>query len=117
VYSRAWFRTAGITVRLVDGEAVRNQLSVEFIGGGHARRYPFIPEGEIWIEETLSPGDRAATIVHEAAEYRLMGRGTEYEWAHREASSVERKFRETYGDAPPPDDKLIELVRSELIGG
>ncbi len=106
-----------MTVRLVDGEAVRNRLSVEFIGGGHHRRYEFIPEREIWIEENLSPLDRAATVVHEASEYRLMGRSLDYERSHREASAVERGFREACGNEPPTDEKLTALMRSELIGG
>ena len=88
---------AGHRVYAVDGERVRNEVEVDFTMGGTRARWPFIPDGEIWVDACLSEFDRQATIRHEAEEYRQMtARGLRYEEAHDLANAVERRYRRRY---------------------
>jgi hypothetical protein len=86
-YSRA------VRVWIVDGELVRDLLYVDFTEGGHDRVYPFIPRGEVWLDDDLAARERGFVILHELHERRLMGRGWPYDGrrrsAHRDASRLE----------------------------
>jgi hypothetical protein len=85
----------GLSVYLVDGERVRNEIDVDFVNGGNAAVYPrYIPHDEIWIDDAQHPLDRTATALHELVERDLMlhhGRG--YDSAHDLANMYERAFR------------------------
>lgn len=81
-----------IQIRLVDGAKIRAK-HVEFVAGGHHRRYPWIPAGQIWVEENLKGCDLDATIVHEVTETQAMSHGMSYDDAHRLANSTERLYR------------------------
>jgi hypothetical protein len=85
----------GMRIFLVSGEYVRNHLEIDFTLGSHwvFKDSPYIPEGEVWIEETLAGFDREAIIFHEVFEAKLMRRGVPYEKAHARATEAERKFR------------------------
>ena len=86
----------GMKVFLVSGEYVRNHLEIDFTLGSHwvFKDSPYIPEGEVWIEETLAGFDREAIIFHEVFEVKLMRKGVPYEEAHARATEAERKFRQ-----------------------
>ena len=50
------FKVFDLTVYKVSGDEVRNlrkkhEITAEFIGGGHALVYHFIPKREIWLEK------------------------------------------------------------------
>lgn len=83
-----------VAVLLVRGAEVRAR-EVDFTMGGHHYRYPFIPEGEVWIDDAVSDGpDRAATVAHELAERTLMKHlGWAYDRAHTAANALERAVR------------------------
>lgn len=85
---------ANVMVWLVDGEYVRNHLNIEYVEGGHHYRYDFIPENEVWLEETLDKREISETLVHELHERRRMKHdGWDYDKAHEEASKVEAEVR------------------------
>lgn len=79
---------------LVDGTRIRDDISVDFVGGGHHYVYPWIPEDEIWIAADTPEADRAAFLVHELRERALMIRGEPYESAHEAANQLEKFVRE-----------------------
>ena len=83
----------GIKVWVVDGEAVRDLLMVDFAGGGHDKVYRFVPEGEIWIDDAISPRERRFLVLHEAHERWLMAAGRSYREAHWSATELEDYFR------------------------
>lgn len=91
------FKTAGVMprIRFVDGGKVRDNLSTEFVLGGHHYRYNFIPEDEIWIERLIADDqDRLAIIAHEIIERALMkSRGMKYDAAHETANKFEIAMR------------------------
>lgn len=61
-----------LTVWLVDGKATRDNFNIDFIGGGHHWRYPWIPGNEIWIEEDVPENERLHFLIHELHERNLM---------------------------------------------
>jgi len=79
----------GIDIWLVDGELVRNFFDVEFTEGGHDLIYPFIPQGEVWIDDDVNDGEREYVVIHELSERGHMNKGLTYNQAHRLALQAE----------------------------
>ena len=88
------FKDFSISVKLVDGEETRNK-EVEFTMGGHAGAYPdLVPDGEIWLDNSLGKNDLIATAKHEFTEMMLMKfLGVEYDKAHDMANDGEIDLR------------------------
>lgn len=90
------YSTPDVQIWLVDGQLVRDFFLNEYSEGGHDRVYPFIPEGEIWIEQVLSENERRFIILHELHERFLMGsKGGKktYPNGHHGATIVESHYR------------------------
>ena len=83
----------GFDIWIVDGAKVRRELFIEFFGGGNDQRYKFIPEGEIWIDNSISVEEAEFTIIHEIFERELMKQGMNYVPAHHLAAQEELKAR------------------------
>lgn len=83
----------GLEVWLVRGELVRDFYFTDYSEGGHDKVYAFVPKGEIWIDDDLSPHERRFVLLHEVHERRLMADGWEYLSAHRSASEIEYACR------------------------
>jgi hypothetical protein len=87
-------RIGDIKVMLVDEDAVKDKLYLDFTEGGHPGRYRFVPHGHIWIARNLSQKCRMSAIVHELHEMGLMlNDGMNYEDAHASACKVEAAAR------------------------
>lgn len=88
-------RGGGLTIYLVNGEHVRNEIDVDFVNGGNGAIYPdYIPQDEIWIDDAQHALDRTATTLHELIERDLMlHHGRNYDSAHDMANVYEREFR------------------------
>jgi hypothetical protein len=84
----------GIKVFQVDGEAVRLHHFADFVQGGNHEVYPWVPEGEVWVEDGLSRSKVLLTTLHELVEVAWMKRGRTYPTAHTYALSVERYCRQ-----------------------
>jgi len=82
-----------ISVWLVDGEYVRNNIDVDFTNFGHHYSYDFIPDCEFWIGKENSLHEQRFYIDHMLVEQRLMKEGREYEDAWGEADKVQRRER------------------------
>lgn len=83
----------GQKIYAVDAETIRNGPDIDFTTGGNPSRYRYVPPGEVWIENTLSPTDMAPTIVHELVEAKLMRGGMSYDDAHDRANAYEKTLR------------------------
>lgn len=106
IYVEHWQDIAPFTntlkVWIVSGIMVRNTLKTDWVEGGNAYVYPFMPEDEIWIEDQVKMEERDYVLVHEATERSLMKHeDLDYDQAHAFASNVEFKCRqdELHGDA------------------
>jgi hypothetical protein len=85
---------------------VRNLFKTDFCESGHCRIYPFIPDGEIWIEQSAHESEWPFLLWHERYEYDLMGKGMSYDEAHEKASAMEweaRKAAEVTRNGKPKD--------------
>jgi hypothetical protein len=109
-----------IKVWVVDGKKVRDLLYVEFTEGGHDKVYPFIPKGEIWLDDDNEVSENKVILLHEVFERNLMAGGGKYDkWdlrandAHKEASTIELYYRKNPDGL---DEKLAEeLAKTNQI--
>ncbi|MCX6137574.1 MAG: hypothetical protein NTV54_08790 [Ignavibacteriales bacterium] len=86
--------TRGFNVWIVDGNSVRRDIYPEFLYGGNDQRYLFIPEKEIWIDQSISSEEYNYTMEHEIYERALMAAyRMSYADAHDSALAVERRMR------------------------
>jgi hypothetical protein len=106
---RAYFgEKNGYKVWIVDGAKIREEIFNEFIYGGNPQRYPFVPEGEIWIDNSISAEEYSTTLSHEINECNLMAKfGMTYFDAHDSSLMVELKMRREF-------ESLSRLHESEL---
>ena len=97
-------------VYTVNGPYVRNHIDVGFIGGSNPEADPkYIPEGEIWLDNTLEGMDRDAILVHEKTEAVLMSEDDrEYHDAHGKANEVEEQYRDDRQDKPLTEKRVKE---------
>jgi len=78
-----------VKVWIVDGEFVRDMISVDFEKGGHDLCYPFIPKNEVWIDDDVEPNEIKFILIHELHERKLMSKGKDYLPSHRDANKIE----------------------------
>ena len=102
-----------ITIRLVDGNQIRNTLSPDFCNGGTWVTYKFIPNSEVWLDADMQQTDQLATLIHELSEIGVMNYGMEYGDAHdMVATPTEWAFRRSM---PQGKTVEIELVANKII--
>ncbi len=86
-------RIHGLEVWIVDGNKLRSGVKagdVDFTMGGHAYRYLYIPQYEIWIDDAYEKTEDLEWIIwHEYIERLLMLQGKDYYEAHTYASKLE----------------------------
>lgn len=107
VRKRLWrnYKKHNLKVYLVDGNYVRNNVSVSYGIGGHHWGYSFIPTHEIWLEKTLSPRERKFILLHELYERKRMrdnkwnfltaheGATMSEQYARQHPSNIESKLK------------------------
>ena len=87
----------GFKIWIVDGPLVRRKIFDEFLYGGNPERYTFVPEGEIWIDNSISAEEYEPTLAHELNERNLMARlRMTYFDAHDSSLQLELKMRKDY---------------------
>ena len=87
-------KDATVTVWIVDGNVVRTLYKTDYTEGGHGYVYPWVPNDEIWIEESLDPRELPYVVAHEFLEHRLMRDAKlDYDTAHEICSKVEFQLR------------------------
>ncbi|MCE1165812.1 MAG: hypothetical protein LWX07_10470 [Bacteroidetes bacterium] len=98
-------------VWIVDGALVREKIFNEFIYGGNDERYPFVPEREIWIDNSISAKEFETTLIHEINERNLMKQfGWTYFDAHDSSLSLELALREGYLEKCGAHEKILPPV-------
>ncbi len=99
--------SGAVKVWIVDGEWVRDFYDIDFTEGGHDKVYKFIPAGEVWIDDDVTPAERKFILLHELHERSLMDKGWTYPKAHRDSSRVEFECRRH-------PEKLDARLREEI---
>ncbi len=85
---------SSLKVYVVDGAAIRSLIYHEFVYGGNFQRYPWVPTGEIWIDNAISAEEYPYTLAHELYEDELMRvDGLSYAVAHDSALMLEHRMR------------------------
>lgn len=101
----------GFKIWLVDGNYIRREIFNEFIYGGNDERYTFMPESEIWIDNSISADEYLTTLEHEIIERNLMRfNGYTYYDAHDSALSLELGMRRGFLKSANEHEKQIPMV-------
>ncbi len=83
-----------VIIYLVNGEVVRDLYKTDYVEGGHAYVYEWVPLNEIWIEKTVKGDEIPVVILHEFLERTLMKyKHFPYVRAHVAASKIEFEHR------------------------
>ncbi|MBI3963806.1 MAG: hypothetical protein HY341_02290 [Candidatus Kerfeldbacteria bacterium] len=83
---------------------VRQYLDPDFIFGGHALVYSYIPSGELWLDALQDPREAPYHLLHERTEYTLMRKGVPYDSAHDLATAADKAERRKDGIGRYPGD-------------
>lgn len=114
VLSQAIGEIGPYVIWLVHGHAIRDLIDIDFTNGGNPEVYGYIPENEIWVEDTRGPRkDVACTLLHEVVETVFMQDGATYNDAHEHASMIEDNARR-HAPATLKDADIIPWVRRQL---
>lgn len=96
----------GTTLWRVDGRKIRSGYDINFTEGGHEYVYKYVPAGEVWIDDDLTPKDVPFVILHELLEQQLMRKGYAYPHAHKVCSGLEQAMR----NAPELYSAMLKIV-------
>ncbi len=91
VYRCYFGKRRGLSIWIVDGNRVRRDFEADFCFGSHDKEFPFIPEGEIWLDAAMSVEEAIFTLAHEQCLRSLMASGTSYDEAY--VSALETQYR------------------------
>jgi len=100
-----------LKVWIVDGRLVRDLFFIDFTEGGHDKVYPFIPAGEIWLDDDLTLREIKFVLLHEVHERNLMCSGENYDTAHEASSEIEYFCRQN----PKLLDKYLQREFKKVI--
>ncbi|MCX7834341.1 MAG: hypothetical protein N2490_09050 [Ignavibacteria bacterium] len=96
---------------IIDGTLIRKEIFSDFIYGGNPEVYKFIPEGEIWIDNSINCEELELTILHEINESKLMKEhGMTYLDAHDSSLSVELQMRKHFSETAKRHESLLDSV-------
>ncbi|PIR68473.1 hypothetical protein COU49_00850 [Candidatus Nomurabacteria bacterium CG10_big_fil_rev_8_21_14_0_10_35_16] len=87
-----------ISVWLVDGKKIRDNLDEEFTNFGQHFCFSYIPENEFWLDNEASPNEQAFFIDHLLVEKKLMESGISRMEAIDKANKKEAFERAKAGD-------------------
>ncbi len=112
IYRRKVKETNGVSIWIVDGAAVRRELFGDFMMGGHAGRYLFVPKDEVWIDATVSLEELDYTIAHELLERDLMmNQACTYNDAHDRALELELETRKKDHEEAERQDRILGVPK------
>jgi hypothetical protein len=106
----------GRKVFVVSGTDVRDKVYTNWTEGGNDSAYPWMPKGELWIEDVESNRDKIADLLHEAMEQKAMQeKGISYDEAHEKYGlPAERKYRAT-GEIPTELQDVADKLTNEPV--
>jgi hypothetical protein len=97
IYKVLYTERDGYKIWIVDGSMIRREIFGEFLFGGNPERYTFNPEGEIWIDNSITSEELETTIIHEINERNLMSKfGMTYFDAHDSSLALEVVLRNDF---------------------
>lgn len=111
IYRLLYSEREGFKIWIVDGPKVREKIFGEFLFGGNSERYTFNPEGEIWVDNSITSEEIETTIAHEINERNLMYKsGMSYFDAHDSSLSLEVKMRNDYIKLAKSHESSLPMV-------
>jgi hypothetical protein len=105
-----------LKVWIVSGELVRDMFYIDFTEGGHDLVYPFMPKGEIWIDDDVPRKELKFVLLHELHERGLMAEGWPYDSGDRSAHLESNKLEYFCRHHPSKVDGKIKEELGKLAG-
>jgi hypothetical protein len=87
-----------LKIWVVDGSYIRGHLDEEFTNFGQHFRFKYIPDNELWIDQSANDSDQQFFIDNMLTMRRLIEKGTPYDNAVEAAEKAERRERRRAGD-------------------
>lgn len=112
-----------VTVWIIDGNLARSYYKTDYTEGGHDYVYPWVPHGEIWLDDGVDRRELPFILCHEYIERRLMrDEKIDYDRAHEICSKVEFDLRKRRGASSLLSGRrklhkadLVQLTSDELF--
>ena len=116
---------SNISIYLVDGQYVRDNLWLDFTEGGHDLVYDWIPDNEVWIDFDINSSEVVYVMCHELIERLMMFEGMPYEEAHtvvacnleaylrENPDEAQAKFEELLGKQPLKETKSMKKIKTQ----
>jgi uncharacterized membrane protein (UPF0127 family) len=100
-------KVKNFNIWVVNGKYIRDNIDIDFTTGGNPGRYEYIPENEIWIDNSVEQDEIEDDVLHEIDECLNMEiKGETYDKAHDEASGLEKELR----DESKADDNYVNTI-------
>jgi hypothetical protein len=93
-YIKKYSEVSGITVWIVDGFHIRQNMDINFSNFGQHYRFNYIPKEEFWLDRQANPGEEPYFIEHLLAENKMMAEGKDYNDALDEGDKAEQDMRD-----------------------
>jgi hypothetical protein len=87
-----------LKIWIADGDYIRGHIEEEFTNFAQHNQFPFIPKGELWIDQATNTDDQKFYIDNMLVMNRLTAKGVPYDEALAAAEQEERKERRRSGD-------------------
>jgi hypothetical protein len=106
-----------VVVWLIRGDLARDYYKTDYTQGGHDYVYPWVPKGEIWVEDGADRHELPFIVCHEYLERRLMrDAGLDYDGAHVTCSGIEFGLRKAAGATPLLTGGRRKIGKRDLPG-
>jgi hypothetical protein len=108
-YASAVTQGLEVKIYLVNTEELKKDHNSFTEGGHHIAREDlrFIPEGEIWVDNSFRNDVLVGILLHEVNEYGRMNKlGEDYETAHENSEKIETDWRNT-GYSPIGETNIL----------
>ena len=97
-YVRKLDERGNLKIWIVDGAYIRSHIEEEFTNFAQHCQFSFIPEDELWIDQSTNTDDQQFYIDNMLVMHRLVEQGVSYDKALAAAELEERKERRRAGD-------------------
>lgn len=111
IYRYYYGEREGFKIWIVDGAFIRKYIINEFNYGGNSQRYTFVPDSEIWIDNSISAMEFETTLAHQISERNLMADlGLGYLVAQDSSRALEEVMRKNYLELSKRHEEKLPVV-------
>ena len=118
-YVKKYKKVGGLTVFLVDGKYIRENIDKEFTNFGQCHKFSFIPQDEMWLDKERNPDEEEFFIDSMLSIRKSLEDGKTYEEAVKKADKIEKRERMASASAKELKkehrDKILDEIRKKKV--